>query len=62
MSHLTKKLAEFTDSKPERELNANILFPELAKEIASFRDSQLHTIRGLFIVTVLVKGAKKAEW
>ena len=55
-------LKHFKAAKPEKELNANILFPELAREIASFRGIQVHTLRGLFIVTVLVKGSKKTEW
>ena len=55
------KLNSFLPTKSEKPLNASILFPQLKKEIEK-DESLVRGLHGLFIVTVLKKGAIKDEW
>ncbi|KAJ1533599.1 hypothetical protein HK405_000437 [Cladochytrium tenue] len=49
------------DSGNGGRLNASILFPELAKEMAA-NPSLTLGLRGLFIVTVFKRGERREEW
>ncbi|KAI8820413.1 uncharacterized protein EV422DRAFT_530806 [Fimicolochytrium jonesii] len=61
MSDLKEKLAEFLPAKVFKPTNAQILFPELHRELEA-DPSLAKNLQGLFIVTVLLKGVKRDEW
>ncbi|KAJ3057545.1 hypothetical protein HK097_000011 [Rhizophlyctis rosea] len=58
--HLKSRLAEFQPQRPTKPSNAEILFPEIAKELTS-NPSLTRNLNGLFIVGVK-KGGRKDEW
>ncbi|KAJ3009698.1 hypothetical protein HKX48_007792 [Thoreauomyces humboldtii] len=61
MGELKDKLAEFLPHRPAKPTNAQILFPELQRELNA-EPGLAKNLQGLFIVTVLQKGVKGDEW
>ncbi|KAJ3149256.1 hypothetical protein HDU89_003974 [Geranomyces variabilis] len=64
MGELKDKLAEFMPHRAKRKqppTHAETLFPELARELHA-DPSLARNLQGLFIVTVMQRGAKRDEW
>ncbi|KAL2913081.1 hypothetical protein HK105_207426 [Polyrhizophydium stewartii] len=54
-------LDNYLPPKAEKPLNASLLFPEIAREMAANPDL-VGSLTGLFIVSVLKRGERRQEW